>query len=608
MNEDVIRRLKTARRELDSLYPVVKMIDDWQYDGVNKLWYYHISISVETENPFFPVTSQWYVVVEPTYPKGKVKVFPDVENSITTTLYHQANNYYINKNGLWRNGALCVDVNTLSSCNTEPFSVDDRLLFHVKRAVEWLKSAANNMLVSNNELFELPEFNDKILLDCQFAFSEDVVTYIQWEDTDCRYGIVDIDCYKSKPTIFYPKTFYSLEKKPVHYTHWGKALEKQHSKRTIKSPWILLNSIPVLKDWQAPETWGELVEVCKSQGYNIIQILNESSRYLRDGIPHLFLLGFPIPKYWFCENEIIYWKAFFLPTLSYGRKFSKGFRNNQKGYWHRDITEVLKDSRIINWVISENWNQDEINQRGKLPQKIQRKRILLIGAGCIGASIAEILVRSGCYALSIADCDIFDVGNLSRHTLDLNSIGNNKCESLGLHLNSINPHAEVKTITDALSLNEDSNSPNVNIDLENYEIIVDCTGEDNVLNTLSKINLKRQHYLISVSVGFEAKRLYINLQNNKAYNFENFIEFISPYIKEDLKDIDENKLPRDGIGCWHPTFPARSDDIWLAASIAVKAFEKYIRNEQTRQLSLIYEQKENNNYEGYLLIDRRECD
>ena len=39
MNEDeVIQRLKTARRELDNLYPVVQMIDDWQFDRENKLW------------------------------------------------------------------------------------------------------------------------------------------------------------------------------------------------------------------------------------------------------------------------------------------------------------------------------------------------------------------------------------------------------------------------------------------------------------------------------------------------------------------------------------------------------------------------------------------
>lgn len=80
MNQDkVIQQLRIARRELDSLYPEVKMIDDWKYDSINKLWYFHLSISVETENRYFPITSQWYVVVESTYPEGKIKIYPDTE-------------------------------------------------------------------------------------------------------------------------------------------------------------------------------------------------------------------------------------------------------------------------------------------------------------------------------------------------------------------------------------------------------------------------------------------------------------------------------------------------------------------------------------------------
>lgn len=609
MNEDEItQRLKTARRELDSLYPVVKMIDDWQFDSENKLWYYHISITIKTENKYFPITSQWYVVVEPIYPQGKIKIYPDIENSITTTLYHQSNNYSINKNGLWRNGALCVDVNTLSSLNPEPFSIEDRMLFHVQRAIEWLYSAANDSLVNSDELFELPEFNHNFFLKYQFAFSEDIVTFMQWEDIDYKYGIADIGCYKSNPTVFYAKTYYSIDNKPVHYSHWGTALEEQNSIKIVKSPWVLLKSVPVLRDWQVPETWEELREVCESQGCDIKLILKESSKYLRDGIPHLFLLGFPIPKYWFQENEIIYWKSFLLPTLSYGRQVLNGFRMNEKGYWHRDNTEVLKADLRINWIYSENWSQDDISQRGKMPRIMLGKRILLIGAGCIGSSIAEIMVRAGIYNLSIADIDIFKVGNLSRHTLDLNSIGNNKCRSLCSHLNTIMPHAEVKPISNQLSLAIESDVPHTNINLEKYDIIIDCTGENSVLNMLSSIELKHPHFLISVSVGFGAKNLYINMQNNSVYNFNKFYKFISPYTETDLQGIDENSLPRDGVGCWHPTFPARSDDIWMAASIAVKNIEKYISKGQTKQVSLIYTQKESDYFEGYSLIDKCESD
>ena len=509
---------------------------------------------------------------------------------------------------MWRSGSLCVDVNTLSSHNPEPFSIEERLLFHVQRAVEWLQAAANDSLVYRDELFELPEFNDNHSIERQFVFSEDTVTFMQWEDTDCRYGIVDIDCYKTKPTVFYPKTFYSVDNKPVHYTHWGTALEKQNSERLLKSPWILLKNVPVLYDWQVPETWEELKKVCESQGCDIKAILRESSRYLRDGIPHLFLLGFPIPKYWFKENEIIYWKSFLLPTLSYGHQIPKGFRKNEKGYWHRDVTEVLKTDRRIDWILSENWSQEEISQRGKMSKAMLRKRILLIGAGCIGASMAEILVRSGIYNLSIADSDIFKVGNLSRHTLNLNSIGSDKCTSLCSHLNTITPHAEIKPITNQLLLNFENSALHTNIDIESFDIIIDCTGEDSVLNTLSSIELKRTHCLISVSVGFGAKKLYINMQNNTNYSFDEFYKFISPYTEADLKEIDENSLPRDGIGYWHPTFPARSDDVWMAASIAVKNIEKYISKEETKQVSLIYKQQESDYYEDYSLIDKCESD
>lgn len=337
-------------------------------------------------------------------------------------------------------------------------------------------------------------------------------------------------------------------------------------------------------------------------------ILKESSKNLRDGIPHLFLLGFPIPKYWFQENEIIYWKAFLLPILSHGRQFPKGFRNNTTGYWHRDITEVLKADLRIDWIFSENWSQDDISQRGKMPRIMLGKRILLIGAGCIGASIAEILVRSGIYNLSIADSDVFKVGNLSRHTLSLNSIGSNKCNSLCSHLNVINPHAEIKPINNTISLIIDSEGPHTSIEIDHYDVIIDCTSEDRVLETFRSVEFESPHCFISVSVGFGAKRLYINMQNNRVYNFDEFYQFISKYIVTDLKEVDEDKLPRDGIGCWHPTFPARSDDIWMAASIAVKNIEKFIIMGESKQISLIYEQQENDYYEGYSLIDKCESD
>jgi len=607
MNEEnIIEILKAARRELDILYPTVSIIDDWEFDDLNKKWFLHLSILIDKENEYFPKESLWYIVVEDIYPQGQIKIYPDVNNSIKTTLYHQSNNYHVNRNGLWRQGHLCVELNTLNACNTEPFSIEGRLLFHVKRAIEWLKSAANNHLVSKQELFELPDFNDNKILDATFIFSEDLVTFQQWLDIECKYGLADIGFYKSNPTIYYVKSFYSPDNKPVHITRWGSVLNNNNNFYIRKAIWLLLKEIPTINNWQAPVKLEELFKLCLFQGYDLKAIIKENSRQLRDGHPHLLLLGFPIPKHWFSENEIIFWKAAFLPTLSYGNLIPKGFRNNQKGYWFRDITEVLRSNRNIDWILSENWNQVEISQRGKLSNSIKSRSILLLGTGCIGASTAEILVRSGIYNLTLADFDIFKVGNLSRHTLDLNSIGMSKSSALCKHLNCINPHAEIKSINEKLSFIFKDSTTHPNIDIEKYDIIIDCTGEDSILNIFNSIELNKVHFFASVSIGFGAKRLYINMQKSKKLNFDPFYKIITKYINEDLKNINENDLPRDGIGCWHPTFPARSDDIWEATSIAVKNIEKYVNSDKTEQVSLVYEQKDNIYYEGYTLIDKCE--
>ena len=51
-----------------------------------------------------------------------------------------------------------------------------------------------------------------------------------------------------------------------------------------------------------------------------------------------------------------------------------------------------------------------------------QKRILLIGAGTLGASIGENLIRGGVYKLTIMDNDLYTIGNSARHTLTVNSL------------------------------------------------------------------------------------------------------------------------------------------------------------------------------------------
>lgn len=601
--KQILDKLNQARRALDSLSQV-EIIDEWKFDNELNIWYLHLNIAIEYKTTYFPQISQWYIVVDSNYPKGKIKVYPDVKNSITVTLYHQANNSRIERNGLWRKGALCLEVNTISTFQSEPYSVDERLLYHVKRAINWLQLAAKGQLVADNEPFELPEFTLSNVLEMQFAFSEDIVTFMQWESTDCRYGIAELDVYKSKPFVYYVKQFKSLNGNIEHYTQWGKHLSKTNISPPINAPWILLKQPPVINEWQAPETLGDLIDVCNSQHIDVMNVLKNVVSKIRDGKRHLLLLGFPVPKTFGGEPEIVFWKALYLPVVSYGKKTAKGFRTNQQGWWLRDKSEVLTRKTKLDWIISENWNQQEISQRGKMNDFLLRKKMLLVGAGCVGASVAEILVRSGVYNLTVVDSDIFEVGNLSRHVLNVGNIGELKELSLCNYLNSLNPHANIEVINDTLTIDEEFKT---NIALDKYDIIIDCTGENSVLDVFQKANFRKSHIIASISVGLGAKHLYMTIMSGTTFYFNSFYKLISPYIQSERDLFDDYNLPRNGIGCWHPTFPARSDDVWLAAATAVKAIENYIITKSKNTLSIVYEQRKNDGiFEGYILVDKKE--
>ena len=601
--KQILDKLNQARRALDSLSQV-EIIDEWKFENELNIWYLHLNIAIEYKTTYFPQISQWYIIVDSNYPKGKIKVYPDVKNSITVTLYHQANNSKIERNGLWRKGALCLEVNTISTFQSEPYSVDERLLYHVKRAINWLELAAKGQLVADNEPFELPEFTLSNVLEMQFAFSEDIVTFMQWESTDCRYGIAELDVYKSKPFVYYVKQFKSLNGNIEHYTQWGKHLSKTNISPPINAPWILLKQPPVINEWQAPETLGDLIDACNSQHIDVMNVLKNVVSTIRDGKRHLLLLGFPVPKTFGGEPEIVFWKALYLPVVSYGKKTAKGFRTNQQGWWLRDKSEVLTRKTKLDWIISENWNQQEISQRGKMNDFLLRKKMLLVGAGCVGASVAEILVRSGIYNLTIIDSDIFEIGNLSHHVLNVGNIGELKELSLCSYLNSLNPHANIEVINDTLAIDEEFKT---NIALDEYDIIIDCTGENSVLDIFQKADFRKSHIIASISVGLGAKHLYMTIMSGSTFYFNSFYNLISPYIQSERDLFDDYNLPRNGIGCWHPTFPARSDDVWLAAATAVKAIENYIITKSEKTLSIVYEQRENDGiFEGYILVDKKE--
>ncbi|MCK9150484.1 ThiF family adenylyltransferase [Methanobacterium alcaliphilum] len=579
-NKKFCENLKKGRRALDGEKGIT-ILNDWKYDSNLKKWFIKIKITSNSEG-VIPDDSNWYVVVDEDYPNGVVKIFPDALSGFKDTLQHQSNNGELECNELWRKGSLCLEshVHGLGryDFNPEPLDSDERLLWNVKRAIEWIILANENKLISNGDNFEFPQFN-LISDSTHLTFSEDITSYKVWQKIGDSFGFLKLNAYKTDPFIYFIKEFQTPTFETINEVRWGKYLSQDFDiEKTII--WIMLKETPVLNTWQAPNTLGELIDVCEDQGIDIITIINHFSHFIRNEAPHFISLGFPIPKIIGGTNSIVHWQAVKLPSLSNGS--IKGFRSHENSYQLIDKIKLNRDKKIT-WLKSQNWNMEEINARGKFIHELSSMKTLIIGCGAIGSSIAELLVRAGVNNITVMDNDKLEIGNLSRHILGLNQIGNFKSKETANNLNETNPHANVK-YSENFKFSKDC------IDkIEKYNLIVDCTGEDMVLNELEKYEFSEEKIFVSISIGFAAGRLYLFLQKSIQCKSNCFFEAINPWLKKEFKDFSDHDLPRDGTGCWSPTFPARYDDILLAASTSVKVIENFIINKKTELVS-IYEQ------------------
>ncbi|MFA9394691.1 MAG: ThiF family adenylyltransferase [Halodesulfovibrio sp.] len=72
-------------------------------------------------------------------------------------------------------------------------------------------------------------------------------------------------------------------------------------------------------------------------------------------------------------------------------------------------------------------------------------RIVVIGAGSLGARVIEQLCLSGIGGLTVFDPDLFEIDNVGRHLLGVESVGKNKAKATVEYLNKKYPHLEMNS-------------------------------------------------------------------------------------------------------------------------------------------------------------------
>jgi molybdopterin/thiamine biosynthesis adenylyltransferase len=587
--------LLKGRRALEFIEGIT-LIDDLKWNKSIEKWILHCSLfSKEINEDVIPTSTDWYIVIDNEYPRGPIGFFPSKINSITKTFPHQLYNKEGSKEKPWRDGLLCLDANVRSlgriGSNAEPIEADFRLAWFVERALHWLKVASVNELTFKDEPFELVDFPERSPL--KVGFLEDFQSFRYWNYTDAKYGHIDL--FIILPGSLLVRNFKKLNGQCVRKVTWGNYASqfKNHSK--LSGSWILLNEIPHIKPWQAPSTWAELHDICTDQGIDLKKIMGllTNKQIHRNKITHIMLVGFPVKDRLNDNYSEIFWKGIEIPIpFRLDRVIKNHFRKQNENFYINKQWE-------IKWMDSFNWSKESVMSRGIQPKTIASSKILQIGAGSLGSSVAELLIRSGVEKMGIIDYDSLEMGNITRHTLLINEIGQNKAKVLVHRLNQTSVHSKACAFPGTLQMNLANNSEQ----LEKYNVILDCTGDDDVLTDLYSYKWSTPRKFISISLGYGGKRLFIFSCIDVHFPNDIFRKMIDPWLRMEKKEDQEEAFPREGLGCWHPLFPARIDDVWLMAATAVKKLEDIYKQKHSPFLSVYEQEIKNGVFQGLRLVE-----
>ncbi len=155
-----------------------------------------------------------------------------------------------------------------------------------------------------------------------------------------------------------------------------------------------------------------------------------------------------------------------------------------------------------------------LSQIGKEGQeKIKSARVLIIGIGGLGCTVAQLLTSSGVGTIGLVDGDQVDLTNLQRQILfNSNDLGKPKVEVAQSKLSLINASIDIKAFTHFL--NED----NITNAFDDYDIIVDCTDDIATKKLINDEALKCNKPVVYGALHkFEGQVTTFNLNGSPSY-------------------------------------------------------------------------------------------
>jgi len=411
-----------------------------------------------------------------------------------------------------------------------------------------------HIIVNNNPI------NDKYFA---YSFTESENSFKKGEYGDVPLSFLNTGIYKEKIIL----NFITQGFKPVGGNYnkclWSSTYEKMPPVRS--GLYYFVDEIPAIYSRFSYKKWKEFSRLISTDFLNLLNKLEEQNfpKHKGDIVP--LFLGYRI------NQAEIHWQVSLLEIGTFPLTGTPEKVNGIKtGTWNSEFVD-----EEINWGITKNTSYKYFFGRGTFCKELTTKKILIVGVGAIGSMIATTLTRGGCRYIDFVDYDVKEPENVCRSEyMFLNGI-TNKTEELEKILSAISPFVNinhldnnyferiVKSHRDDITYREKFTE-----EFNNYDLIFDCSTDNDLMYVLNTLNLKTE--LINISITNHAKELVCAF-------YPNIYHFVNNQFANVLKnDVDDLYSP---TGCWSPTFKASYNDINVLVQLSL------------RQINMLFQKK-----------------
>lgn len=243
-------------------------------------------------------------------------------------------------------------------------------------------------------------------------------------------------------------------------------------------------------------------------------------------------------------------------------------------YWHTEF----KPGKI-QWVRTENISYEYFFGRGAMPRELAEKKMLVLGLGAIGSIVAETLTRCGAKVLSLYDIDQKESGNICRSTYSFYAGTTAKMYELRNALTRISPHVECTCLDHKHDLLlKSSDKEQIAEMLNGYDVVLDCTTDNQLMWILDGIESKAQ--IINLSITNHAQELVCAFSPHVSKTVELIYSLLNRCADSDWYNP---------TGCWSPTFKASYNDVASKVQFAVKHIIKMLAKDDPQSSFYITE-------------------